>query len=73
MSDREMRKLARLIAEELATVLKPKDNLLTTEEAAKVLGVKPATLRRNKDRYPHVKAGYGSQGRLMFKREGLKV
>lgn len=52
----------------------PDGDMITTEEAARLLKVSPATVRRNKSLYPHVKEGSGSsQGRLLFsKKEILK-
>jgi hypothetical protein len=46
-------------------------DLCTTSEAAKILGITPAYLRRIADRYPHIKQGEGKQARLLFRKEGL--
>jgi hypothetical protein len=46
-------------------------DISTTSEAAKLLGISPAYLRRIANRYPHIKQGEGKQARLMFKKEGL--
>lgn len=47
------------------------DEMVTTEEAAKILGVTPGTVRRNKGKYVHTKTGDGKQGRLMFAKSSL--
>lgn len=46
-------------------------DLCTSSEAAKILGISPAYLRRIADRYPHIKQGEGKQARLLFRKEGL--
>lgn len=47
------------------------DEMVTTEEAAKLLGVSPGTVRRNKDKYHHTKTGDGRSARLLFKKSSL--
>lgn len=45
---------------------KQKRCMLTTTQAANVLGITPARLRQVKDRYPHCKGSSAQQGRLYF-------
>ena len=61
------------IAQEVANIMLQRQtpDLCTTSEAAKILGISPAYLRRIADRYPHVKQGEGKQARLLFRKEGL--
>ena len=61
------------IAKEVADIMLQRQtpDLCTTSEAAKILGISPAYLRRIADRYPHVKQGEGKQARLMFRKEAL--
>ena len=54
--------------------LKGKDvepDVVSTEEAARILGITPDRLRRIKDRFSYSKAGGSSQGKLLFKRSTL--
>ena len=46
------------------------DEYVTTEEAAEILGVSPAWVRRTKDNYVH-KQKPGAHGRLLFHRASL--
>ncbi len=61
------------IAEEVANVLEErrKPRLVTTEEAAKTLGISPTHLRRIKDRFGYVKIGDGQRGKLRFNADTL--
>ena len=61
------------IAQEVANIMLQRQtpDLCTTSEAAKILGITPAYLRRIADRYPHVKQGEGKQARLLFRKEAL--
>lgn len=61
------------IAKEVAEILlrRQTPDLCTTSEAAKILGISPAYLRRIADRYPHIKQGEGKQARLLFRKEAL--
>jgi len=45
--------------------------MVTTVEAARILGVTPQTMRRNAHKYPHVKGGEHKQGQLLFVRDAL--
>ena len=46
-------------------------DLLSTKEAAALLGISPSRVRAIKDRLPHIKVGDNQRGRLLFRREGL--
>ena len=61
------------IAQRVANIMLQRQtpDLCTTSEAAKILGISPAYLRRIADRYPHVKQGEGKQARLLFRKEAL--
>lgn len=58
----------RAIAEEVVNVMeeRKKPNLVTTDQAAKMLGISPRRVRELKHRLGYVKAGDNTQGRLMF-------
>ena len=62
----------RAIAEEVVRLLQEKDDeFVSSEEAAKILGVTPAWLRRTKHKYPHLKQGDDKRGRLLFQKAAL--
>lgn len=73
LDDKSIDKLAKRIVE-----LQKKDGgvnddeLLSTQEAARLLRVSPDRIRHLKDKFPHVKVGSGVKGRLLFYRRGLK-
>lgn len=69
LSSSSVERVAQRVAEILLQRQTP--DLCTTSEAAKILGITPAYLRRIADRYPHVKQGEGKQARLLFRKEGL--
>ena len=48
-----------------------KGKLLTTNEAAAVLGITPNHLRHLKDKYSPIKRGEGKQARLMWSYDNL--
>lgn len=45
--------------------------MVSTAEAAKILGITAGHMRRIQHRFPHVKAGENKQGKLLFKRDAL--
>lgn len=45
--------------------------MVTTSEAARILKVTPATMRRIADRYPHIKQGDSKQSKLLFYSKNL--
>jgi hypothetical protein len=67
------RKVACLVEKRLDERLKERQqaDLVTTEEAARILGITPDRLRHIKNRFPHVKGGEKQQGKLLFKRDAL--
>lgn len=76
MKRTEMIELASMVADEVVKKLKnvrtvSETEYVDTEEAARILGMKPNYLRQVKDRYPHIKAGESKQGRIMFRRDTL--
>ncbi|MGM9697990.1 MAG: hypothetical protein ACI3Y0_05040 [Prevotella sp.] len=76
MKKNEMIELAAMVADEVVKKLRgigslPETEYVDTEEAARILGMKPNYLRQVKDRYPHIKAGDNKQGRIMFRRDSL--
>lgn len=65
------RKVAYLVSKNLAEKTKEQPKLVTTEEAAKILGISADRLRHIKDQFPHTKGGDSKQGRLLFVRDAL--
>ena len=66
--------LAKEVVKEMQRVSKEDlvDNaILTSKEAAEYLGISSDYLRKIKHKLPYEKQGDNSQGRLMFRREGL--
>lgn len=63
------RKVAALVGKNLEEQAPPE--MVTTEEAARILHITPGRLRHIKNRFPHVKAGGAKQGKLLFKRDAL--
>lgn len=67
------------IADKAATVvmrkLKAEDKndseMVSTKEAATILGITPARLRQISDRFPHIKQGNNKQGKLLFLKRAL--
>jgi hypothetical protein len=45
--------------------------MVTTAEAAKILGISADRMRKVADRYPHIKKGDNKQGQLLFVRKSL--
>lgn len=61
------------IAKEVARLLRRDEmpDLVTTEEAASILGITTSRMRQIKDKFPHVKKGSSMQGKLLFKKSAL--
>ena len=61
------------IAREVARILRRDElpDMVTTEEAASILGITPARMRQIKGRFTHIKKGADMQGRLMFEKADL--
>lgn len=45
--------------------------MVSTKEAAHILGITPCRMRQIADRYPHIKRGNTQQGQLLFQRDSL--
>ena len=82
LSERCVQKLAQAIADaiiqgmsgaaaETPTSASGDLDLVSTAEAAAILGISPAHLRKIKDRFPHVRVGTHGKGKLLFLRSGL--
>lgn len=65
------RKVAHMVWKSIKKDMEKEPEMVTTEEAAKILGISPGRMRRIKDRFPHLKAGDSTRGRLLFKRDAL--
>lgn len=82
-----MTKMAEMIARRTATIVIEKltgkgqvqistvdgDEYVDSKEAARILGLTPNYLRTMKDKFPHIKVGSNSQGRVMFKKSALLI
>lgn len=67
----QLDELCRKIVKELRKQQEDTPEMVTTTEAARILGVTPQTMRRNQHKYPHVKGGENKQGKLLFVRDAL--
>lgn len=61
------------IAKEVARLLRRDElpDMVTTEEAAGILGITPSRMRQIKDKFPHAKKGDKMQGKLLFRKADL--
>lgn len=61
------------IAKEVARLLKRDEmpDLVTTQQAAEILGISAGRMRQIKDKFPHVKKGADKQAKLLFKKSAL--
>jgi hypothetical protein len=80
MDQQEMTKLAEMTAVRTASIvikqladmhIGESNDLIDSKEAARLLGLTPSYVRSMKDKFPHVKVGNHSQGRILFKRSEL--
>lgn len=78
LSLKSIERLADALAPRVAKIIKnelkkPEDiqEWIDTKEAAGLLGITPAHLRRRKDDFPHIKGGGNQQGNLRFLRSSL--
>ena len=46
-------------------------DMVTTKEAAAILGISPGRMRQIAERFPHIKQGEQKQGKLLFVRKAL--
>ncbi len=65
------RKVAYLVGKNIKEANEKAPDMVSTEEAAKILGITPDRMRHIKDRFPHIKAGGNKQGKLLFVRDSL--
>lgn len=65
------RKVAILVEQRISRHLEKAPEMVTTEEAARILNISPSRLRHIKDRFPHIKNGGNKQGKLLFIRDAL--
>lgn len=65
-------KVAVIVSKRLKESMNEKmPEMVSTREAAQILRVSEYTMRRNKDKYPHIKKGEGGSSGILFVREGL--
>ena len=63
-----------IIMQKLKKVQKDSQNLpkmVSTREAAAILGITPGRMRQIAERFPHIKQGEHKQGKLLFVRDVL--
>ena len=72
LSPESIHKLAKTLAPQIARLIKHGEfeEWVTTNEAARILGVSPDWMRRTKDRYPY-KKGEGKNAHILFKKSSL--
>lgn len=75
LSDKQMdqiaSKTANIILRKMKEDNEPTPEMVSVKEAARILRISEAHMRRIKDQYPHMKIGDKNQGRLLFKRDSL--
>ena len=82
MKKEEMERLTDMVAKKTASIVmellkgegldsKKDDEYVDAQEAAQLLGVTPNYLRSMKNKFPHIKVGNYSQGRVLFKKSAL--
>lgn len=74
LTQRCIDEIAHKVAQILARKMKEKaasEEMVTTEEAARILHVSTAHMRRIASRFPHIKQGEQKQGKLLFVRDAL--
>lgn len=69
--DKIARRAALLVVAKLREDQKHPPEMVTTREAAAILGISPARMRQIADRFPHIKKGEKQQGPLLFLRKAL--
>jgi uncharacterized protein (DUF2461 family) len=65
------KKVAFLVWKDINKKMAEQPEMVTTEEAARILNITPDWLRHIKDRFPHIKTGDTKQGKLLFVRDAL--
>lgn len=78
LSPSSIARLADALAPRVAVIMMQKmksdptqEEWVDTKTAAQILGIKPATLRKNLAKYTHIKSGDKQQGNLRFLRADL--
>ena len=79
MNKQEINTLAEILSEKVADKVMNRisgvntapDEMVDSKEAARMIGVCPAYMRRLKDRIPHVKVGLHKQGRILFRKADI--
>lgn len=69
LSPETIKLIKKLVREEFCRAINDIDDWITTEEAARILGISPRYLRRIKDRYPYRQET--RKGKILFKRSSL--
>lgn len=67
--DAIVHQLSIVLKDELAKDRVPE--MVTTAEAAKILGITACRMRQIAHKYPHIKRGEGKSAGLLFKRDSL--
>lgn len=62
---------ALIIVRKLKKQIEQPPEMVTTSEAAQILGISPGRMRKIADRFPHIKQGDSKQGKLLFVRKAL--
>lgn len=75
LSDKQLDQLAaktaRIVIRKLREDNEPPSEMVGVHEAARILGITDNHMRRIKDKFPHIKSGNYSQGRVLFVRDAL--
>jgi len=70
LDDASIREIAARVRDLVASPKQEnEEELVTTQEAARILRISSDRMRRLKDKFPHVKAG--KNGKLLFVKRGL--
>lgn len=66
-------KTALIVERRLAERMKKKEQpeMVSTNEAARILNITPGRMRQIAHKYPHIKKGDSKQGQLLFDRKSL--
>lgn len=64
-------KAATVVVRKLKAEDKNDSEMVSTKEAAAILGITPARMRQIADRFPHIKQGNNKQGKLLFLKRAL--
>lgn len=62
---------ALIIVRKLKKMQEQPPEMVTTTEAAQILGISTDRMRKISDRFPHIKQGDSKQGKLLFVRKAL--